>query len=91
MILISVKNSAFVLAGITLVLKDTRFLNEYRPLFPVLQPEALDFYRVKHAYNGFHVAMFKYMQKLDGRNRNRLKKGSNLGGRQKYSGRFCYI
>ena len=37
MIFISRKNSVFVLAGIMLVLEETSFLNEYRPLFPVFQ------------------------------------------------------
>ena len=46
MISISGKN-VFVLPEITLVLEETSFLNEYRSLVLVLQPEVLNFYRVK--------------------------------------------
>ena len=64
-ILIPAEKQRVCFDGIPLILEETRFLNKYRPLFPVLQPDTSDFYRAKTTYDWFHAAMFKYMQKLD--------------------------
>ena len=59
MVFISGNNCVFVLAGITLILEETHFLNEYVSLFPVLQSEVLFFIKIKTSYDVLNIVVCK--------------------------------